>query len=493
MEDKKAVGIWIRVSTEDQARGESPEHHEKRARLYAEAKGWDVLEAYHLEGVSGKAVMHHSETKRMLQDIKAGKIQGLIFSKLARLARNTIELLEFSDIFKRHNADLVSLQESIDTSTPAGRLFYTMIAAMAQWEREEIVDRINASIPIRAKLGKPVGGHAVLGYKWENKEYVVDEKEAPVRKLIYEQFLNFKRKKTTAAWLNEKGYRTREGCEFLGRTVERLLRAPDAKGMRRVLHTKNNEKGNPVLKPESEWLHIPCEPLVSEELWNECNRILDQNKRPKRQAGPRAVYLLAGFIHCNCGHKMYIYHASPTYFCKNCKNKIAENDINEIFHNQLKTFLLTDTDLADYMQTTDSKVKEKEHLLEVLSNEIFVTRKRMKDLLTLRLDGEMNKETFMEHHKPLEERLVQLQDQLPELQAEVDFMKIQYLSSDIVLQDAKDLYDRWNDLSFEEKRNIVEIITDSITVGGEDISISLSYLPRKQNAGKKEHALQGVD
>ena len=51
---KKPVGIWIRVSTEDQARGESPEHHEKRASFYAESKEWQIKEVYHLEAVSGK-------------------------------------------------------------------------------------------------------------------------------------------------------------------------------------------------------------------------------------------------------------------------------------------------------------------------------------------------------------------------------------------------------------------------------------------------------
>src|SRR6266704_7087450 len=120
--EAKSVGIWIRVSTEDQAQGESPQHHEQRAREYAKFNGWIVKEVYDLAGVSGKTVMQHPEAKRMLADIRSGKITGLIFSKLARLARNTKELLEFADLFRQANADMVSLQEKIDTSSPAGRL-----------------------------------------------------------------------------------------------------------------------------------------------------------------------------------------------------------------------------------------------------------------------------------------------------------------------------------------------------------------------------------
>jgi hypothetical protein len=88
----KNIGVWIRVSTEDQARGDSPAIHEARARAYATARGWTVREVYDLAGVSGKSVMAHNEARRMMADVKRGHVTGLIFSKLARLSRNLREV-----------------------------------------------------------------------------------------------------------------------------------------------------------------------------------------------------------------------------------------------------------------------------------------------------------------------------------------------------------------------------------------------------------------
>ena len=494
MKATKAVGIWIRLSTEDQAEGIAPELHLKRAQLYAEQRGWDVRVVYHLEGVSGKSVMEHPETKKMLKDIKDGIITGLIFSKLARLARSTKELLAFADLFEESHADLISLQEAIDTSTPAGRLFYTIIAAMCQWEREEIASRVQASVPIRAKLGKPLGGPASFGYKWEgdakSKQFVINEKEAPVRRLMYELFWKYKRKKTTAEALNKLGHRTRKGLPFTITAVDRLLRDTAAKGLRRASHTTGGKNRLMQYKPAEDWILIACPPLVSEDLWTKCNLLLEEQEGKRRKRGRRSAYLLAGYVACSCGRKMYVYHKNLVYRCKPCKKSIAVSDLDDIYYEIMKSFLLADEDITKYYEQSHALLQEKESLLQTVTGEIEQLRVQMEELMSMRLNRELSPETFVKHHRPLEERLAQLEAQLPQIQAVADAIKVQHLSSDSIMAEAKGLYQRWPTMPFEERRSIIEIITEHIIIGQEDVSIKLSYLPTPSfilNGGTNSH------
>lgn len=477
-EPPKPVGIWIRVSTEDQVRGESPQVHEQRARMYAEARGWKVREVYRLEAVSGKAVKEHPEAKRMLADIKSRHITSLVFSKLARLARNTKELLEFADDFRAVNADMVSLHEAIDTGSPAGRLFFTIVAAMAQWEREEIAERVAASVPIRAKMGRPIGGAAPFGYRWVNKKLEVDPKETPVRALIYELFAKHRRKKGVARLLNERGYRTRNGSEWSDTTVDRLLRDPTAKGIYRQNYTRTSDSSKAwELKPESEWVMTPVQAIISEELWNTCNHILDEQRTGRRRLSRENVHLFSGFAHCECGAKMYVWRESPKYICPKCRNKIPMAALEAVYRDQLSQFLLSPEDLAAHLAQADEAIKEKEELVKAAEAELERIRTDDDRVYQLYTADRISADEFSRRHDPLEVRRLQLEAELPRLQADLDVIRIGITAGTAALSEASDLATHWDAFGPEEKRRLVETITDKIVIGKDEVIVNLLFLP----------------
>jgi site-specific DNA recombinase len=385
--------------------------------------------------------MHHPEAKRMLSDIKRGHITGLIFSKLARLARNTKELLEFADIFRTNNADLVSLQESIDTASPAGRFFYTTIAAMAQWEREEIADRVRASVPVRAKLGKSLGGEAPYGYKWVNKELVLDENEAPIRRLMFALFAEVKRKRAVAQMLTERGYRTRRGLPFNDGLIHRCLADPIAKGLRRTNYTESLGEGRHWKhKPKGEWVFQPAPAIVSEELWEECNRILGSLTTRDKTSRRRATHAFSGIVLCTCGTKMYFRTKSPSYVCSKCKNKIKADILEEVFHEQLRTFLFSDRDIEEHLVSERNGVHEKQELIRAHDKRLKEIRQRIDQTLQLYYDGKLDGNGFEEYHAPLRKELEQNEEARKKLQVEVDAVSLQSLSNQQVVHDARDLH-----------------------------------------------------
>ena len=161
-----------------------------------------------------------------------------------------------------------------------------------------------------------------------------------------------------------------------------------------------------------------------------------------------------------------------------------------IFHEQLKTLFFSPDDMASYLKQADAVVKEKEELLSALSEERKRLEREMDKLYDLYLAGEVKKEGFGKKYNPLEERVSQIDDQIPQLQGEIDFLKIRYLSSDEVFTAAKDLYAHWPELNSEEKRKIVEAITERIVIDKDEVAINLCYIPSQaEMMAEKQHNL----
>jgi len=485
----KPVGIWIRVSTDDQAQSDSPEHHEDRARSYAKSRGWNVKEVYNLAGQSGKSVIHNPECKRMMKDIERRHITGLVFSKLARLSRNRRELEDFSDYFNKHDADLISLSEAIDTSTAGGRMFFHLLGVFAQWEREEITERVNASVLTRAKLGKSINGQAPYGYKWQDRKLVLVPEEGAIRRKAYELFAQFRRKGQVARELNGAGYRTREGSIWRDTSILRILEESSAKGLYVFNTMRATGSWRTEPKPESEWGRAECPPIVSEDLWNQVNQIIEEQLKKWKKPGKPPVHLFSGLAFCSCGAKMYVAANSPKYFWRKCCNKIAIVDLEAIIRDEMKMFFGQEQRIASHLQAADRNLADKSALLETHQREIQKVREEMRQTHQLYLKQQISDDGFRDLYAPAEERLKQLNAELPKLEAEVDFLKVNKLSADDVLHEAASLHDRWPSMEVSEKRKIVEAIIEKVVVGNGEIDITYSHVPTSIEQCKNQQRL----
>jgi site-specific DNA recombinase len=475
----KQIGIWLRVSTDDQVEGNSLEIHEHRARLYAESRGWSVAQVYRLEAVSGKRVIDHPEAKRMIADVQAGHITALIFSKLARLSRNNRELLEFADLFQKADADLVSLAESIDTSTPAGRMFYNMLAAMANWEREEIASRVQASVPIRAKLGKPLGGPAPYGYAWVEKKLVIDNAEAPIRILIYSLYQKHKRCRTVARMLNDMGHRTRNGSHWSGTTVERLLRDTTAIGSKRANYTRqsNVHTGAWELKPESDWVYHEVEALISRDLYDECVGHLDSLRLRGKRVVRQSVNLFSGYAHCRCGHKMIVPSQCRKYVCRGCKNRIPMDTLEECFLAEISAAGITGADVESRKRQAATKIEELSSLINAHHDTIRKVERDIDTLLDLYQRQAIDEAGFKGRYQVQGERKRELDDELPRLMARREAIRQSVWNSEEAFRETTDILTRWPELPKEDKRLIIEAVLVRVDIGAEDVEFTFLHEP----------------
>jgi site-specific DNA recombinase len=473
--DIKKVGIWVRVSTERQFEGDSAEVHEARAKAYAESKGWIVVKKYKL-CVSGKSVFKHPETQRMLEDVEKGHIQALIFSKLARLARNVKELIELSDFFQKHDADIISLAESIDTSTSSGRLLFHVIAALAQWEGEEISERVYAGMMTRAKMGESVGGTAPFGYIWNNKKLVINKQDSVVAKDIFETFLKCKKIKTTAETLNQRGYRTKKGSLWSDTSVRRLLQSTTYKGTHYLNHTKTRGPGrgwDP--KPKDEWISVQVESIVKPETWEEVNNILNVNS--SRNTRKTRSYLLSGFLYCTrCRKKMYGYdygRSKGYYLCTKCREKIEIQDLENIVIESFRNYTFNPKDLVGLPKGSVKDLVKKQKMLENCLEDI---EKRIDELLELYHKKLINNVIFSDRVSKLEDRQMALKKEIPKAEEEISMFKIKEQSR-VMIDQMRTISATFPQLTFQEQRMIMEELLESINIEKDSIDINLCFLP----------------
>ena len=260
-----------------------------------------------------------------------------------------------------------------------------------------------------------------------------------------------------------------------------------AKGLRRTYYTESTGEGKHwKLKPEEEWIYHKAPEVVSEELWEECNAIIKRQSASRKPRGRQVTYLFSGVLYCHCGNKMYKPKPMKKYQCHKCRNKIPETDLETIFVVQLKRFHFDEAEVATATGTNNSSLLARERLFATSQKGAEELATEMKKPYRLYQDDVLTPSTFGELYEPLKRREAELGNEIARLQGELDALRIDSESIGVAVEDSRILYSQWPSLLFESKRIVVETVVERITVGQDDVSIKLAFVPYREGVSTTE-------
>ena len=319
-EGKKIAGLYIRVSTEDQAReGFSLPKQEKRLRAMCEYKNYEIYKIYKDAGISAKD-MNRPAFEELLQDIKDKKCNTIVVLKLDRLTRSVYDMEVIMKFLEENDAYLDCANEEINTTNSSGKMVARLLTTVSQNEIERTSERTKLGLAGAIKEGH-IPGKNPLGYKRDNKKLVIDPFTKDIVKRIFDLYFAGKTYSNIATIFNHE--------KVLGKTNWR------DSGILRILSNEIYKgdfiSGKTTNKPNC--YENVVEPIVSKELWENCQV---QKKKNQKNYMRTQTYIFLQKLRCpKCGRilaggashkiksdKWYLY-----YTCEHCKNNIKEETI----------------------------------------------------------------------------------------------------------------------------------------------------------------------
>jgi DNA invertase Pin-like site-specific DNA recombinase len=257
--------------------------------------------------------MERPAFKKLLQDIREDKVDCVVVYKADRLSRRLFDFTQIVEVFDQHKVSFISVTESFNTATAAGRLMFGMIMSFAQYERELTSERIRDKVAASKKKGMWMGGSVPLGYDAKEAKLILNEEEAKIIRNIFNIFIENESITETARELNRNGFTTKSWVSKTGR-IQRGKKF-NKQNIRRFLENQiyagRIEHKNQVY----DGLH---EAIVTAEIWQKADSILNRYQEnqiiiPKSRV--TSAPLLKGIMSCGiCGAKMI-----PTYTKKQGK------------------------------------------------------------------------------------------------------------------------------------------------------------------------------
>ena len=482
------AGVYIRVSTEDQAReGFSLGEQKEKLLQLCSYKGYKVFKVYEDAGVSAKDMEHRPAFQEMLADMKKGKINYIVAYKLDRVTRSVRDLEELIAQLEKHNCYLVCDRDDVNTSTANGRFFVRMLTVLSQLEIEIVSERTKFGLNGAIKSGH-IPGQRPFGYmKSEDKKMIVDNATKPYVEKIFDMYLEGKSFQAIANYFNENNIYPKKKWKdtTIQKIIDNKIYMGDYEQWKRIGKKENLQ---PIV-----YMNV-VEPIISRAKWEDCQRQKEINQRTYTRD---RIYTFFQRLKCpNCGRIMkckgsggkkrkYMY-----YTCEHCHINFNEDYVERL----LKDFIY---DLLEY----DMAVKKFFlPILEDKSNNLDTTTidKEIKDLEKQRdriknayIKGIVEMEDFKEDYKLIEDKLANLESKKLEL---VNLETFHYSPHELLAERDVErekmirldtlntlLKSKWNSMEKFEKQEFISKFIDTIEIKKDDKG---NYLLEKINFRK---------
>ena len=461
--EKKIAGIYIRVSTEDQAReGFSLKEQEERLRMMCSFKGYEIYDVYSDDGISAKTGNYRPNFERLKQDIIDKKCNTIVVLKLDRLTRSVLDWEYILNFLEQNDAYLDCANDDINTTNANGKMISRILTSVSQNEIEKCSERTKVGLAGAIKEGH-IPHKAPFGYKHVDKKLVPDEatKDQIIRmfNLYYE---GHSYQSISNLYNKEKVFGK---TNWLDSTILKILQNEIYKGD--FVHGKRSK--NP------RYYENVVEPLVSKELWEECQVQKKKNSRNYKRKEeylflqklkcPKCSRILAGKATTKKNGTIYYY-----YYCHDCKITIRENDIVKEFDNFIN-------DIQEYdsivNQTLLPMIKTKlNNPKENLLKELKEQNNKAERIRKAYVNGSFNLDEYNEEKEIVETTIKQLEGKIRNCDIANE---LKFTPEDILIKRDLDFINRiaypdeyeentyqWKDYTRIEKANLIMRYVDYV-------------------------------
>ena len=478
MDEKiKSAGIYIRVSTFDQAReGFSLREQEERLKEFCKFKRYNIYKVYQDAGISAKNDKRPAY-QEMIEDVKKGNINVIVALKLDRLTRSVYDIEKLMKFVNDYECDIDCMADESNTTTSNGRMVMRIMTSVSQNEIEKCSERTKFGMAGAIKNGH-IPNRNGLGFKRENKKLVPDPLTKDIIVRIFDLYLEGKSHQAIANIYNKE--KVLGKTNWYDSTIQKILSNELYKG--------DYVNGKRTKHPT--YYENVIEPIVSKEKWESCQY---QKLRNARHYERTATYLFTNKLKCSkCGNFLGGHATTKTngkkyyyYKCNTCKTYFNEIDIEK----ELKAFMLElakQDDLINnyYTPFIKSKLEDK---TEDYKKEIKDLDKQLDRIKTAYIKGVVKLEDFDKEIKHIEyqksdlEKRQKGQKQYEDLSFTLNDLLIIQDIQEIEFYTNPDVLNNWSNKSKEEKQKIIGKYIDNITIEKKNNKFEISNIEFRKN------------